>query len=198
VSPSDLEAAVEALAAGLVVAVPTDTVYGLAVDPRQAGAVERVFAVKQRPEQIPLPLLIGEPGELAGLAELSPVADRLVERYWPGPLTLVLARRPGTGFELGGDGTTVGVRCPDNPLLRELLRKTGPLAVTSANVHGEAPLHTAESIREHFGARVRVVLDGGRCEARASTVVALTPAGLRCLREGAIDLMELEALAAGG
>jgi L-threonylcarbamoyladenylate synthase len=198
VSSSGLDAAVEALVAGLVVAVPTDTVYGLAVDPRRTGAVERVFAVKQRPEQFALPVLIADPSELADLADVTRVADRLTGRYWPGPLTLVLSRRPGLGFELGGDGRTIGVRCPDNTLVRELLRRTGPLAVTSANLHGEPPLHTADAVREGFGARVGVVLDGGRCDGRPSTVVSLTDEGLQSLREGVVDFAELEALAAAG
>jgi len=198
VSSSGLDAAVEALVAGLVVAVPTDTVYGLAVDPRRTGAVERVFAVKQRPEQFALPVLIADPSELADLADVTRVADRLTGRYWPGPLTLVLSRRPGLGFELGGDGRTIGVRCPDNTLVRELLRRTGPLAVTSANLHGEPPLQTADAVREHFGARVGIVLDGGRCDGRPSTVVSFTDEGLQSLREGVVDFAELEALAAAG
>ncbi len=197
-SPSGLDAAVEALATGLVVAVPTDTVYGLAVDPRRAGAVGRVFAVKQRPEQFPLPVLVADPAELADLAVVTPAAERLAGRYWPGPLTLVLPRRPGLGFELGGDGRTIGIRCPDDTFVRELLGRTGPLAVTSANRHGEPPLHTADAVRELFGARVSVVLDGGVCDGRPSTVVSLSDEGLRSLREGVLDFAEIEALAVAG
>ena len=188
---------VEALAAGKVVAVPTDTVYGLAVDPRLAGAVDRVFALKQRPEQFQLPVLIADPAGLVDLAEATAAAERLISRYWPGPLTLVLPRRSGIAFDLGGDSATIGLRCPANSLLRELLRSTGPLAVTSANRHGEAPLRTADEIRGHFGAAVTAVLDGGRCDGRPSTVISLTGAGVKCLREGALLFAELAAIAVG-
>ena len=188
---------VEALAAGKVVAVPTDTVYGLAVDPRLAGAVDRVFALKQRPEQFQLPVLIADPAGLVDLAEATAAAERLISRYWPGPLTLVLPRRSGIAFDLGGDSATIGLRCPANSLLRELLRSTGPLAVTSANRHGEAPLRTADEVRGHFGAAVTAVLDGGRCDGRPSTVISLTGADVKCLREGALLFAELAAIAVG-
>ena len=196
-NPRELDVLVEALAAGKVVAVPTDTVYGLAVDPRLAGAVDRVFALKQRPEQFQLPVLIADPAGLVDLAEATAAAERLISRYWPGPLTLVLPRRSGIAFDLGGDSATIGLRCPANSLLRELLRSTGPLAVTSANRHGEAPLRTADEIRGHFGAAVTAVLDGGRCDGRPSTVISLTGAGVKCLREGALLFAELAAIAAG-
>jgi tRNA threonylcarbamoyl adenosine modification protein (Sua5/YciO/YrdC/YwlC family) len=197
VNPRELDVLVEALAAGKVVAVPTDTVYGLAVDPRLAGAVDRVFALKQRPEQFQLPVLIADPARLVDLAEATAAAERLISRYWPGPLTLVLPRRSGIAFDLGGDSATIGLRCPANSLLRELLRSTGPLAVTSANRHGEAPLRTADEVRGHFGAAVTAVLDGGRCDGRPSTVISLTGAGVKCLREGALLFAELAAIAVG-
>jgi tRNA threonylcarbamoyl adenosine modification protein (Sua5/YciO/YrdC/YwlC family) len=196
VIPLDLDAAAAALAAGKVVAVPTDTVYGLAVDPRLAGAVDRVFSLKQRPDRFALPVLIAEPGEMAELAELTPGAERLASRYWPGALTLVLRRRPEVSFELGGDPLTIGLRCPSHGLVRDLLRRTGPLAVTSANRHGEAPLHSAAEVTAHFGTGVVAVLDGGRCEGRPSTVVSLTGGEPQCLREG--DLAFSELLAAAG
>ena len=196
-NPRELDVLVEALAAGKVVAVPTDTVYGLAVDPRLAGAVDRVFALKQRPEQFQLPVLIADPAGLVDLAEATAAAERLISRYWPGPLTLVLPRRSGIAFDLGGDSATIGLRCPANSLLKELLRSTGPLAVTSANRHGEAPLRTADEIRGHFGAAVTAVLDGGRCDGRPSTVISLTGAGVKCLREGALLFAELAAIAVG-
>lgn len=196
-NPRERDVLVEALAAGKVVAVPTDTVYGLAVDPRLAGAVDRVFALKQRPEQFQLPVLIADPAGLVDLAEATAAAERLISRYWPGPLTLVLPRRSGIAFDLGGDSATIGLRCPANSLLRELLRSTGPLAVTSANRHGEAPLRTADEVRGHFGAAVTAVLDGGRCDGRPSTVISLTGAGVKCLREGALLFAELAAIAVG-
>ena len=197
-SRTQLVALLEALAAGSVVGVPTDTVYGLAVDPSRHGAVERVFALKQRPEHFALPVLLGVPREAEDLAEVGPAAGRLIERYWPGPLTLVLPRRPGSGPKLGGDPTTIGLRCPADPLVRGLLRLSGPLAVTSANRHGEAPLHSAKEVRERFGTGVAAVLDGGRCDGVSSTVISLIGPEPECLREGALDLGEIVAVAATG
>jgi tRNA threonylcarbamoyl adenosine modification protein (Sua5/YciO/YrdC/YwlC family) len=188
---------VEALAAGKVVAVPTDTVYGLAVDPRQPGAVDRLFALKGRPGHVAVPVLIADPAGLAELAESSPATGRLTSRYWPGPLTLVLPRRPGVAFDLGGDPATIGLRCPADALVRGLLARTGPLAVTSANRHGEAPLYTADEVGEHFGAALAAVLDGGRCAGRPSTVVSLIDGELQCLREGALAFSQLVATVAG-
>ncbi|MGA2530076.1 MAG: L-threonylcarbamoyladenylate synthase [Acidimicrobiales bacterium] len=184
-SLSGIDEAAGALAAGQVVAIPTDTVYGLAVDPRLYGASERVFALKNRPEQFALPVLIADPAEMGQLALVSEGAARLACCYWPGALTLVLSRRADVGFDLGGDRATIGLRCPAHGALTRLLKITGPLAVTSANRHGQAPLHSAEEVRAHFGAGV-MVLDGGRCEAKPSTVVSLTGAAPVCLREGEI------------
>jgi len=195
VNPSELDGLVEALAAGCVVAVPTDTVYGLAVDPQIPGAARRLFDVKGRPEQLALPVLIADAAGLAGLAEVTPIAEQLASRYWPGPLTLVVARRREVSFDLGGDPGTIGVRCPASSMVRELLRRTGPLAVTSANRHGESPLHTAE-VRERFGADVASVLDGGRCDGRPSTVVSVVGSDLQCLREGALPFAEITAASA--
>lgn len=110
----------------------------------------------------------------------------------------MLPRRPGSGPKLGGDPTTIGLRCPADPLVRGLLRLSGPLAVTSANRHGEAPLHSAKEVRERFGTGVAAVLDGGRCDGVSSTVISLIGPEPECLREGALDLGEIVAVAATG
>jgi L-threonylcarbamoyladenylate synthase len=195
--PAELDDLVQALLAGSVVGVPTDTVYGLAVDPRVPGAVDRVFAVKGRPSQLALPVLVADPAQLSDLAEPSSAAGRLASHYWPGPLTVVLRRRPGVDFDLGGDVATIGIRCADHEVLRALLRKSGPLAVTSANRHREHPLHTAGEVRERFGADVASVLDGGRCDGQPSTVISLAGPHITCIREGSISFAEIDALAAG-
>jgi tRNA threonylcarbamoyl adenosine modification protein (Sua5/YciO/YrdC/YwlC family) len=195
VSAAHLDEARAALSAGEVVAVPTDTVYGLAVDPRLLGAVGRVFALKRRPDDFALPVLIADVAEMARLAELTPAASRLASRYWPGALTLVLRRRAGVSFDLGGDPLTIGLRCPAHGLMFELLRQSGPLAVTSANRHGEPPLHTAAEVAAHFGSGVVTVLDGGRCDGRPSTVISLIGDEPRCLREGELAFSELLAVA---
>jgi tRNA threonylcarbamoyl adenosine modification protein (Sua5/YciO/YrdC/YwlC family) len=188
--------AASALAAGAVVGVPTDTVYGLAVDPSRPGATAALFALKERPADLALPVLV------AGVAQVrvlvapgawSPEAVRLADAFWPGALTMVLARRPGLEWELGGDPATIGVRYPAaEPVLR-LCRAVGPLATTSANRHGEPPLTTAAEVVRQFGDAVAVV-DGGRCDAMASTVVDLLAAPATCVRRGAISWEDITAV----
>lgn len=184
-----LDRAVSALAAGQVVAIPTDTVYGLAVLPGVLGASSALFAAKGRPRHLELPVLVADEeqaDQLAGPSGLPETARRLARAFWPGPLTLVVMRRPGLDWDLGGDVTTVGVRCPDHALARELCHRVGPLATTSANRHGEPPLATASAVRGEFGSAM-VVVDGGRCDGMPSTVVDLTADPVRCLRAGSID-----------
>ncbi|MHB1988599.1 MAG: L-threonylcarbamoyladenylate synthase [Acidimicrobiales bacterium] len=181
-----LVAAVSAVRAGVVIGLPTETVYGIGVDPGREDATRRIFAVKQRPETLALPLLVSQPDDAGAFAELDQRALFLIEAYWPGPLTLVLRRRRGPALHLGGDSLTVGIRCPDQPVARELLARSGALAVTSANRHGEAPAHTAAELRASLGDAVGVIVDGGRCDGAVSTVVSLLGRDAVVLREGAI------------
>src|SRR2546421_10163392 len=135
---ASVNGALQALDAGDVVAIPTDTVYGLAVDPFRPGAADRLFALKRRPRTVDLPLLVADADQVATVATAVPqVAERLMARYWPGPLTLVLPRRPDLEADLGDDEATVGVRCPDHPVPVTLCGRHGPLATTSANLHGQ-------------------------------------------------------------
>lgn len=201
--PAALVLAAAALSSGRVLAVPTDTVYGLAVDPTDPVAAARLFALKGRPDRTPLPVLVAGLDQAVSLADPIPEqALRLAERFWPGPLTLVLRRRAGVVLHLGisappgaehggGAAETVGIRCPDHALLRSLCLAEGPLAVTSANRHGEPPCTSASQVVATFADRapgeLALVLDGGPCDGAVSTVVDLTGAEPRCLREGALD-----------
>jgi L-threonylcarbamoyladenylate synthase len=181
-----------ALADGAVVAVPTDTVYGLAVDPAQPEAVARLFALKGRPVDVPLPVLVAGPEQVAMVAgRLESAAQHLADRYWPGPLTLVVPRRPGFAVDLGGPPAarhTVGVRRPDHPVIVALCELLGPLAVTSANLHGSPPATTADEVVRAFAGsdEPRLVLDGGPCDGVPSTVVECRGPASKCLREGAL------------
>jgi L-threonylcarbamoyladenylate synthase len=196
----ELDGALAALAAGHVVAIPTDTVYGLAVDPRRRGATAALFAMKERPATLGLPVLVADVDEaerLAGADGLPPPARWLAERFWPGPLTIVVDRAQELDWELGGDGRTIGLRCPAHPVALELCRAVGALATTSANRHGEAPLTTAAAIVDRFGDAVACVVDGGRCDGRPSTVVVVTGGTVRCLREGAVAWVAVQEAVAG-
>ena len=197
-SESSLTAAMAALAEGFPIGIPTDTVYGLAVDPFRPGATDRIFAAKRRPREVSLPLLVSGVEQALSVSTAVPaLALQLMERYWPGPLTIVIPAIPGLGADLGEDELTVGVRCPEHPGPQALCAASGPLATTSANRHGEPPLTCAEAVAESFGDAVPVVLDGGVCAGSPSTVVDCTGRELKLLREGRIPWAELEAFAFG-
>ena len=182
-----VELAARALRSGGIVGVPTDTVYGLAVDPFDGAAAGRLFAAKRRPSDVGVAVLVADEDQTRSLAgAVPPTAALLMERFWPGALTLVLSRRPGVTVHLGTHQATVGLRCPDHPVALALCRAAGPLATTSANLHGQPPLATAEAVAEAFGDAVAVVLDGGTCAGSPSTVVDCTAATPVLLREGRI------------
>lgn len=190
-----LAVAIDALMEGQIVAIPTDTVYGLAVDPFAPGATDRIFEAKRRPRDVVLPVLVADVEQARELTtDLPARAALLIERFWPGPLTLVLRRRPGLIFDLGQDTDTVGVRCPQHPVPLALCAKVGPLATTSANVHGTPTLETAEEVARTFGERVPVVLDAGRCAGSPSTVVDCTGPELAVLRVGRVPPSAIAAI----
>jgi len=190
---SGLDAATEALAAGRPVVLPTDTVYGVAVEPTRGGATDRLFAVKERPRTAALPLLVASIDQALQLSgDLPPTAVALADLFWPGGLTLVVPRRPGLDLDLGGeDDTTVGLRQPDHPVPVALATRVGPLAATSANLHGRPTPSTADEVAAELGEAVEIVLDGGRCAGAPSTVVACTPEGVTVLREGRVPTADV-------
>lgn len=197
VEEESLLAAVGALRDGLVVGIPTDTVYGLAVDPFVPGASDAIFTAKVRPREVALPVLVASVDQALSLATaVPPMAEALMKRYWPGPLTVVLPRRPDLTADLGDDDVTVGVRCPDHPVPLALCAKAGPLATTSANRHGQPTSETAQDVAAVFGDAVALVLDGGRASGLPSTVVDCTGLEPRLLREGRIPWADV--LAAAG
>ena len=194
--PTALLQAVRALGQGLPIGIPTDTVYGLAVDPFKPGATDRIFEVKRRPRDVSLPLLVTGIDQVLAVSTAVPdLALELMRRYWPGALTVVLPAKPGLGADLGDDELTVGVRSPDHPVPLALCAAAGPLATTSANRHGEPPMETAAEVAESFGDAVPVVLDGGLCAGSPSTVVDCTGRELKLLREGRIPWDELQRVA---
>lgn len=192
-----VEQAVKALAAGQVVAVPTDTVYGLAADPFSTGGADRLFLLKRRPREMELPVLVADEEQALSLATAVPdAARRLMAAFWPGALTVVLPRSPDLVADLGADDATVGLRCPAHPVPQALCRAYGPIATTSANRHGEPTATTAAEVAAVFGDAVAVVLDGGPCTGAPSTVVDCTGAQPKLLRDGRIPWDEV--LAAAG
>ncbi|HWD24824.1 MAG TPA: L-threonylcarbamoyladenylate synthase, partial [Acidimicrobiales bacterium] len=159
---------------------------GLGALAGEETATATLFAMKRRRPSVSLPVLVDSAETARGLIGVDDDAFwRLAERFWPGPLTIVTTRGPGVDLALGGEVSTVGLRCPDHPLARSLLARTGPLAVTSANRSGEPPATSAEEVTRTFGPSL-VVLDGGTCDEAPSSVVSLLHDKVRILREGPI------------
>jgi L-threonylcarbamoyladenylate synthase len=177
------------LRAGGLVAVPTETVYGIAADAGNAAALARLRLAKGRPEDKPLPVMVSGPAQMSRLArEVPAAAMALAERFWPGPLTLVLWADDGVSDGVGAGTRTVGLRCPDHPVALGLLRAAGcPLALTSANLSGQPPATDAVGVLATLGGRVEMLLDAGPASLREpSTVLDLTDCPARVLRHGAV------------
>ena len=187
-----LQHAVAVLREGGLVAFPTDTVYGLAALPWNSEAVERLYTVKERPHSRPIPVLLAD-GDLLGRVAASPPAsgrevELLVARFWPGGLTLVLPKTEAVP-DVVTRGPSVAVRVPDLQLARDLIGEAGGvLAVTSANLSGQASPRTAGEVEADLGERVELILDGGTCPGGVpSTVLDCTACPLKVLRRGAIS-----------
>ena len=197
--PEAVEEVVRSLASGHIVGLPTDTVYGLAADPFHTGAADRLFTVKRRPRERDFPVLVADRDQALALATAVPAAAlRLMDRFWPGALTIVLPRNPDVVADLGTDELTVGVRCPRHAVPRALCRVAGPLATTSANLHGHPTLITAEEVASTFKGSVALVVDGGTCSGSPSTVVDCTGEDPKLLREGRIPWPDVVAALSDG
>lgn len=180
--------AIEALAAGSIVGVPTDTVYGIAVDPRERAAVEGLFGAKGRPGMKPIPILCADLDQARTVGIVADDVATIAAGHWPGGLTIVVRRIPGSADWVGDPSSdTVGLRVPDHPVALELLRRSGPLAVTSANRSGGAPTIDDEGARRALGDLVAVYLKGRGSGGRPSTVVDVTVDPPRVLREGVVE-----------
>lgn len=194
--------AIGVLKAGGIVALPTDTVYGLAVDLASVGSIDRLFAAKRRPIDRAVMLLLADADQAAGLVDWPPVAAALAAAFWPGGLTIVVAQRPDAALpsELTAGRPTVGLRLPDHPSPRALAAALGPLPVTSANVSGLPEAPDANAIGDQLGGAIDLIIDGGPARGGPpSTVVDCSSARPRILRQGAIEAAAiLRTLAAAG
>jgi L-threonylcarbamoyladenylate synthase len=194
--------AVALLRAGGIVAVPTDTVYGIAADMALPDAIERLFAAKRRPPEKAVAVLLADVGQAWTLGAMTPHARVLGERFWPGGLTLVLRVLPAAVLPrvLAAGTPTIGVRVPDHPAPRALARALGPLPTTSANVSGEPDARDAREIAERLGEALALVIDGGPIHGGpASTVVDCTLDLPEIRRVGAVAPREIaDALRAAG
>ncbi len=193
-NPEDLDQAAALLTQGGLVALPTETVYGLAADSLNGPAVESIYAAKGRPEQKPLSVLLTGMDMVEQVCEnIPPLAYRLAEKFWPGPLTMVLKSRGNVPPVVTAGGETLGVRCPDHALTLEVIRRLGrPLAAPSANLSGRPSPKTAQEALEGLNGRIDGVLDGGACTVGVeSTIVDLTGPEPQILRQGGLPEVEI-------
>ncbi len=191
----DIDRAAASIRAGGLVAFPTETVYGLGANALDPVAVAKIFAAKGRPGTNPLIVHVANADQIPPLVESWPIAAReLAERFWPGPLTIVVRKSALVPDIVTGSGPTVALRCPNHPIALALLNAAGvPIAAPSANRSGELSPTTAEHVRNSLNGRFDVLLDGGPCPGGLeSTVVEITDAGVRLLRPGLIGIAELE------
>jgi len=187
--------AAELLRAANLVAYPTETFYGLAADPRNPAAVERIFAAKGRPERMALPLIAGNRAAVRlCIGDIPDIAERLAAAFWPGALTLVLTASPDLPPRLLGGGRTVGIRISPHPVASALAIAFGaPIVATSANRSGQPAPMTALEVQEALGNEVSLILDGGPARGgHASTVLDLTTDPPRVVRSGAVPLGAVE------
>ena len=185
--------AIATLNDGGVIAFPTDTVYGVGVDPFQPEAVRKLYMIKGRPIDKPIPILVGSTNDVERVAQnLPPTFSQLAERFWPGGLTLIVEAK-SLPPEITAGGDTVGIRMPDHPLALALLQRFGgAIATTSANKSDEPPATSAEEVQSELGALVSIILDGGQTATRiASTVLDLSVSPPQIRRQGSISMEQL-------
>lgn len=190
--PEAISTAVSLIEEGEVIAFPTDTVYGIGVSAFNPRAVNRLYQVKQREISKAIPILIGQNHDLEKVvSKVSTDVEELIRVFWPGPLTLILPIRTGLPANLS-PGNTIGVRHPDLKFTRDLLCRTGPLAVTSANISGQPSARSAPEVKDQLKEQMALLLDGGKTPGgTASTVLDCTGTTWQILREGPVTLAEI-------
>jgi tRNA threonylcarbamoyl adenosine modification protein (Sua5/YciO/YrdC/YwlC family) len=183
-----IASAVSAAKGGRLVVLPTDTVYGIGADAFDASAVAALLAAKGRGRDMPVPVLVGSWNTIDGLVYTVPhTARELIRAFWPGALSLVVRQAPSLHWDLGDANGTVMLRMPLHPVAIDVLREVGPMAVSSANISGRPPATTVDEARNQLADLVEVYLDGGPSEqAAASTIVDLTGAAPKILRQGPV------------
>ena len=191
-APDVTQYAFEILKKGGLVALPTDTVYGIGALAFDGKAVEAIYVAKDRPVEKAIPILIAEVMDLNKVAlEISYTVRRLASRFWPGPLTCIIPKKPTLPTAVSATDT-VGVRIPDQAITRILLRLTGPMAVTSANISGQPSPRTADEVYAQLNGRIPLIIDGGTTTGGfPSTVVDCSTSELKIVREGPISMQDL-------
>ena len=198
----DIQQAAAILRGGGLIAFPTETYYGLGVDPFNEASLKRLFAVKNRPSVKPVLVLVPSRNDIARMSNAVPgVAEQLMDRFWPGPLTMVFPARSELSVMLTGNTGTIGIRISSNPVAQALQKVFGgPVTATSANRSGGNAAVTEAEVRENFGGTIDMVLSGGRTPGgKPSTIIGFSGDRIECIREGCIKYSEItEVVRAGG
>lgn len=195
ISDGNIYLAAELIKGGKLVAVPTETVYGLSADGFCESAVEEIYNVKGRPETKPISLLVSDMKNVENFCDNIPKeAYILAEKFWPGPLTMILHKKSVVPDIVTAGGNTVGVRCPAHPLTLELLKKCGkPLATPSANISGMSSPKSADDVLKYFEGKIPCVIDGGICSVGIeSTIIDMTVTPPKILRQGGLSKKDIE------
>ncbi|MDO5060427.1 MAG: L-threonylcarbamoyladenylate synthase [Actinomycetaceae bacterium] len=189
---TQLAAVAQAITANQPIVFPTDTIYGIGGNPASRQAVDAVLAAKGRGRQMPPPVLLANPQQVEVVAKNVPaVAYRLMEAFWPGPLTLILPTGEGVKYDLGDLPDTIAVRMPDHPVALQILEKTGPLAVTSANLTGEPPATDCAQAVAYFGNQVALYFDGGATAGNIPSTIVSCVDEVKILRLGKLSEAEI-------
>jgi L-threonylcarbamoyladenylate synthase len=192
--PAVLDEATRIVGKGGVVAIPTETFYGLGASVTDEGAIRRICRIKGRPEGKPILVLIADRPQLTNLVtEVAPAAKVLMDQFWPGPLTLIMPASSSLSPALTGGTGTIGVRQPAHSTLLKLLRRAGPLTGTSANHSGSAPLCAPQDVQASLGSEVDLILDGGTTPGGKPSSVVSTFGTVRIVREGALPRQRIQA-----
>ena len=179
--------------AGEIVAFPTETVYGLGADAFNVDACKKIYAAKLRPADKPLTLHVATFEMIVQIAEISTAAEKLIEKFLPGPLTLILPKKNIVPDFVTCNSKSVGVRFPNNTVAQDFIKLAGvPIAAPSANISGKNPPVTAQEVLENLGGKLEIILDGGKCDVGiSSTIVDISAGELKILRQGKIPLAKI-------
>ena len=192
----NLNRAGKLIQAGEIVAFPTETVYGLGANAFNVEAVKKIYSAKNRPADKPLTLHVANFEMIEEIAEISIVAEKLIEKFLPGPLTVILPKKNIVPDFVTCNSKSVGVRFPNNKIAQELIKIAGvPIAAPSANISGKNPPTTATEVFENLNGRIEIILDGGKCEVGiSSTIVDISKGELKILRQGIISTAQILAV----
>ena len=185
--------AILALRFGRIVALPTDTVYGVAVLAKNAANIEKLYHLKTRERTKAIPVLLGDVSQLNQVTtDLSATLLKLADKFWPGPLTMIVPKHPDLPDNIS-PSSTIGIRIPNHPTVLKILKAVGPLAVTSANISGGAGTSTAQEVLSQLDGLIDLIIDGGKTDSGVpSTVVDLSGGEIKILRAGSIELTDIQ------